>query len=109
MKKHAVFALLLVVALAVFAGQVCAKAEAVRSETGKVTAIDPAGKAIVITAGEGKAAMDVGTVIQPDTVLMVKGKKVPLANLQDNVQVGDTVTLKYIKTNDLYAKEIIKK
>ena len=98
-----------VVALAVFAGQVCAKAEAVRSETGKVTAIDPAGKGIVITTGQGQAAMDVGAVIQPDTVLMVKGKKVPLAQLQDSVQVGDTVTVKYIKTSDLYAKEIIKK
>ena len=109
MKKHAIFTLLLVIALAVLAGQVYAKSEPMLSQTGEVTAIDPAGKAIVIMKGTGQAAIDVGTIIQPETVLMVKGKKVPLSELQDKVKVGDKVTLKYVKTSDLYARQIIKK
>ena len=85
------------------------KGEAPALRRAKLWPSTPLGKAIVITTGQDKAAMDVGVVIQPDTVLMVKGKKVPLDKLQDSVKVGDTVTVKYTKTNDLYAKEIVKK
>ncbi len=53
--------------------------------------------------------MTVGTVVTQETKFMVKGKDMPLSDLPKDVKVGDTVTLKYEKSNDLYAKEIIKK
>jgi hypothetical protein len=71
--------------------------------TGKVTAIDPQGKAIVIAENiGGKETMDVGTIVDKDTIVKVKGKE---AKLQD-LKVGDTVTVRYLKSNDLYAKEV---
>jgi hypothetical protein len=81
----------------------------VMSQTGKVTAVDPQGKAIVITVGKGDRALDVGAIVQPDTKLMVSGKNVSVTNLPDDVKVGDRVTLKYEKTSDLYAKQIVKR
>jgi len=73
--------------------------------TGEVTAIDPAGKGIVVMTGMGKEMRDVGTIITPETKVMVKGKP---ASLSD-IKVNDKVTLVYERTSDLYAKEIIKK
>jgi hypothetical protein len=75
------------------------------SATGKVTSIDPQGKAITISAKVGKEVMDVGTAVDKDTVVKVKGKSATI----NDIKVGDTVTIRYLKSNDLYAKEIIKK
>ncbi len=83
--------------------------EGMESYSGKVTAVDPQGTAIVIESGTGKAALTVGAVIKPDTVLMVKGKKMPIADIAKEVKAGDMVSLKIERTTDLYAKEISKK
>jgi hypothetical protein len=72
---------------------------------GKVTAIDPQGKAITLSAKVGKEATDVGTIVDKDTVIKIKGK---IAILKD-IEVGDTVTIRYLRSDDLYAKEIVKK
>ncbi|MGA3174963.1 MAG: hypothetical protein ABSE25_11130 [Syntrophorhabdales bacterium] len=109
MKRNIVFALFFMLALVLSTGHIYAQSQKTMSQTGKVTAIDPEGKAIVIEAGKGKAALTVGAAIGSDTKLTVKGKNVPLSDLQKDVQVGDTVTLKYYKTDDLYAKQIVKK
>ncbi len=93
---------------AVMAGQAPAQGK-IESYSGKVTAVDPAGKAIVIDVGTGKNALVVGAIVTPDTVLMVKGKKMAIADLTKEVKAGDTVTLKIERTTDLYAKEIDKK
>jgi hypothetical protein len=109
MKKHLVCTLFFVLALVLFTGLMHADAAGTQSGTGKVIAIDPQGQAIVIDVGTGKSAMTVGAVIKADTTLVIKGKNVPLSDLQKDILVGDKVTLKYTKTDDLYAKEIIKK
>jgi hypothetical protein len=97
-------------ALAVFALVLAATAGAhSESQTGKVAAVDPEGKGIVISVGKGDQALDVGTIIDNDTQLKVEGKNVPLSNLQDDVKVGDTVTLRYDRTDNLYAKQIVKR
>jgi hypothetical protein len=83
--------------------------EKMQSFSGKVTSVDPAGKAIVIQSGTGKEALTVGAAVTTDTVLMVKGKKVPIADLVKEVKAGDMVGLKVERTTDLYAKEISKK
>ena len=49
--------------------------------------------------------MDVGAVVDNDTVVKVKGKT---ATLRD-IRVGDTVTVRYLKSDNLYAKEITKR
>ncbi len=79
------------------------------SFSGKVTAVDPGGKAIVVESGTGKAAITVGAIVGADTVLMVKGKKMPIADLGKEVKAGDMVGLKIERTTDIYAKEISKK
>ncbi len=105
-------ALLLVFALLVGlapAGMALAQGEKTESFTGKVTAIDPDGKAIVIESGAGKAALTVGAIVTPTTALMISGKKADIANLTKEVKAGDTVSLKISRTTDLYAREISKK
>jgi hypothetical protein len=73
--------------------------------TGKVASIDPQGKAITITEKiAGKGDMDVGAIVEKDTIVKISGKE---ASLKD-IKVGDTVTIHYLKSNDLYAKEISK-
>ncbi len=109
MKKHPVCTLFFVLALVLFTGLIYADAAGTQSGTGKVIAVDPQGQGIVIEVGTGKSAMTVGAVITADTTLVIRGKHVPLSDLQKDIQVGDRVTLKYTKTDDLYAKEIIKK
>ena len=79
------------------------------SYSGKVTAVDPGGKAIVVDVGTGKNAMVVGAIVTADTVLMVKDKKMAIAGLAKEVKAGDNVALKIERTTDLYAKEISKK
>ena len=74
--------------------------------TGKVTSVDPEGKAITISENiAGKGALDVGTIVDKDTLVKIKGKEATLGD----IKVGDTVTINYLKSNDLYAKEIVKK
>ncbi|OPY70592.1 MAG: hypothetical protein A4E57_00434 [Syntrophorhabdaceae bacterium PtaU1.Bin034] len=109
MKRSFVVVFLLVAACVLSSGFAYSVTDQTMSATGKVTAVDPEGKAIVIDVGKGSDAMTVGTIVQPDTKLTVKGKKVPLSDLNKDIKEGDTVTLKYIKTDNLYAKQIIKK
>ncbi len=104
---HVVLASMLLVGL-VTVSQSFAQ-DKMESYSGKVTAVDPAGKAIVIDVGEGKNALVVGAIVTPDTVLMVKGKKMAVADLAKEVKAGDMVALKVERTTDLYAKEISKK
>jgi len=74
--------------------------------TGKVTAIDPEGKGITIgVKSTTPDKMDVGCVVDKDTVVKVKGKKATL----NDIKVGDTVTIRFLRSTDLFAKEIIKK
>ena len=42
-------------------------------------------------------------------MLTVRGKAVPLSDLDKEVHIGDTITLKYIKSDDLYVKQIVKR
>ena len=109
MKKCALLIIFLATACLLLAGFVHAGAAGTETRTGKVIAVDPEGKAIVINVGSGKEAMTVGAVIKADTKLMVKGKSMLLADLEKALKVGDTVTLKYVRTDDLYATEIVKK
>jgi co-chaperonin GroES (HSP10) len=109
MKRCSLLVIFLATACLLLGGFVHAGAAGTETRTGKVIAVDPEGKAIVIDVGSGKEALDVGTVINADTKLKVKGKSMPLSDLQKAVKVGDTVTLKYVRTDDLYATEIIKK
>jgi len=106
--RKSVFMVLVAAALSVLLVTVAMAAESGKMETatGKVTSIDPQGKAITISAKMGgKEAMDVGTVVDENTIVKVKGKKATL----DDIKVGDTVTIRYLKSDNLYAKEIMKK
>ena len=67
--------------------------------------VDPQGTAITIDWKVGKEALDVGTIVDNGTVIKVGGKT---ATLQD-IKVGDTVTIRYLKSDNLCAKEITKK
>lgn len=109
MRKDLIVFLFLMTICLLAPGLALSDTSKVISGTGKVTAVDPEGKGIVIDAGKGDQALTVGTIVDSDTRLTVKGKDVPLSDLQKDVKVGDTVTLKYEKSNDLYAKQIIKK
>ncbi|HVN96447.1 MAG TPA: hypothetical protein VMT62_08460 [Syntrophorhabdaceae bacterium] len=73
--------------------------------TGKVISVDPQGKAITITAKIGSETMDVGTIVDKDTKIMIKGKPAPI----NDIKLGDTVTVRYLKSDNLYAKEVSKK
>lgn len=84
-----------------------AAGSAERTVSGKVAAVNP--EAIVVDVGSGTNMLDVGAIVQADTKVIVKGKGTPVADLAEKVNVGDTVTLKYMATDNLYAKEIIKK
>jgi len=105
--KRPVVVVCLMVAVSFFLANAVMAAEAVKTETktGKVTSIDPQGKAITISAKAGKEALDVGVIVDKDTMIKVKGKA---ATLKD-IKVGDTVTIRYVRSNDLYAKVITKK
>ena len=73
--------------------------------TGKVTSVDPQGTAITISAKAGKQMEDVGVIVNEQTVVKVKGKKASLSEIKP----GDTVQIRYLKSDNLYAKEITKK
>ena len=109
MKKLAVLMVASLLIGLVSAGPTLAQGEKTRSFAGKVTAVDPDGKAIVVQSGGGKKGLTVGAIITPETVLMVKGKKMDIGDLKKQVKEGDMVSLKISRTTDLYAKEISKK
>ncbi len=105
--KRSVLLVLVAAVISVFLVTVVMAAESGKMETatGKVASIDPEGKAITISAKVGNETMDVGTVVDKDTMVKVKGKKATL----NDIKVGDTVTIRFLRSNDLYAKEIMKK
>jgi hypothetical protein len=109
MKKVALFLVLSLLVSLGSAGLALAQGEKTESFTGKVTSVDPDGKAVVIESGAGKAALTVGAIVTPTTVLIVKGKKAAIADLTKEVKAGDVVSLKISRTTDLYAREISKK
>lgn len=76
-----------------------------KKASGTVVAIDPDGKAIVISEKVGKDELVIGAIITPQTTVKVAGKETDLSQ----IKVGDKVTLTYERTEDLYAKEIIKR
>lgn len=78
-----------------------------RTVTGRVAAVNS--HAIVVDVGSGKNMLDVGTIVQPDTKLMVEGKNIPIEDLSKDIKVGDIVTLKYALTDNLYAEQITMK
>jgi len=96
-------------AACLLAAPALAAKEGTTSHTGKVIAVDPDGKAIVIDKGTGKSALTIGAIVGEDTKLTVKGKNQPVADLLKMVKPGDTVTLNYVKTDNIYAKKIINK
>ncbi len=76
--KKSIFLVLVAAVLSVLLVTVVMAAESGKMETatGKVTSIDPQGKGITISAKMGgKEAMDVGTVVDKDTVVKIKEKK----------------------------------
>ena len=109
MKRLALLAVASLCIAFISAGPILAQQDKAESFSGKVTAVDPGGKAIVIESGTGKAALTVGAIVTPETVLMIKGKKVAIADLTKQVKAGDMVSLKVARTSDLYAKQITKK
>jgi len=94
------------VLLFLFAASGYAAEGSTRTVSGQVAAVD--NQAIVVDVGSGKTLLDVGAIIQSDTELMVKGKSTPIGDLAEKVKVGDAVTLTYVMTDNLYAKEIVK-
>jgi len=94
------------VLLFLFAASGYAAEGSTRTVSGQVAAVD--NQAIVVDVGSGKTLLDVGAIIQSDTELMVKGKSTPIGDLAEKVKVGDSVTLTYVMTDNLYAKEIVK-
>ncbi len=73
---------------------------------GNVTSVDPDGKAITISVKTSSGEMtDVGTIVNADTVIKVEGKPAALSNIKE----GDVVTVRYLKSDDLYAREVTKK
>jgi Cu/Ag efflux protein CusF len=102
--KRSVLLVMVLLCASLFVANI-ASAQKMETATGKVTAIDPDGKGIVIMTGTGDGAMDVGTIVGSDTVVKVKGKEAAL----NDIKVGDTITIKYEKSTDLFAKQIIKK
>jgi len=76
-----------------------------RTFSGKVVAVDPSGKAIVVSEMVGKSEMVVGVIVTQDTEVKIGNKKAEIKDLK----VGDRVTVTYERTNDLYAKKIVKK
>ena len=97
----------MVLLVAFFPVSVATAQEAGKMETatGVVTSVDQQGTAITISWKVGKESLDVGTIVDNGTVIKVGGKT---ATLQD-IKVGDTVTIRYLKSDNLYAKEITKK
>ena len=106
MKRSVVMACVLLLVTFIAVGPVRGAEEGeMQTATGQVTSIDPQGKAITISEKVGDEALDVGTIVDKDTVVQVDGKPATLLD----IKVGDTVTIRYLKSDNLYAKEIVKK
>ena len=105
--KRSVAMMCLFLLTAFFLASVATAQETGKMETatGAVTSVNPQGAAITISWKVGNETLDVGTIVDKETVVKVKGKA---ATLQD-IKVGDTVTLRYLKSDNLYAKEVTKK
>ena len=108
MKKSVLIVLALLIGslmiISIIAASAAEEKGKMETATGKVMSVDPQGKAVTISAKAGKQIMDIGVIVNDQTVVKVKGKK---ASLSD-IKAGDTVKLKYLRTDNLYAKEIIK-
>ena len=77
-----------------------------KKAAGEVTAIDEGGKAIVIKSKIDKKELIIGTIVNENTKIKVKGKTASLKEIKPK----DRVTIIYAyENNELYAKEIIKK
>jgi hypothetical protein len=97
-----VFVVLFFAASAVYA----AGQGTMRTVSGEVLAVDDGGKGIVVSQQiGGNKSLDVGAIVNDETVVKVAGKK---ASLSD-IKAGDKVRLRYLKSDDLYAKEISRK
>ncbi len=75
-----------------------------KTAIGKVMSVDPQGKAITISVKAGKQMEDVGAIVNEQTVVKIKGKKAPLSDIKPE----DTVKIRYLRSDNLYAKEIVK-
>ena len=106
MKRSAVMTCVLLLVACFLAGVVTAQEMGkMQTATGEVTSVDPQGTAITIYWNVGKEELVVGAIVDKDTMVKVNGKT---ATLQD-IKVGDTVTIRYLKSDNLYAKESTKK
>lgn len=77
-----------------------------KKASGEVMAIDEGGKAIVIKSKIDKKERIVGTIMDQNTKIKVKGKTASLKEIKPK----DRVIIIYVyENNDLYTKEIIKK
>jgi len=105
--KRSVIVICVMAAAAFFLTNATTAAQIGKMETqrGKVTSIAPNGTAITVAAKAGKEVMDVGAIVDKDTVVKVHGKTAPLSD----IRVGDTVTIRYLKSDNLYAKGITKR
>jgi Cu/Ag efflux protein CusF len=106
--KRSVFVIvvLLIACFLMVSMSVAGEKEKMETATGKVTSVDPQGMAITISVNAGGGGMmDVGTIVNSDTKVKVKGKTAALSDIKE----GDTVTIRYVRTDDLYAKEVSKK
>jgi len=77
-----------------------------KKASGEVMAIDEGGKAIVIKSKVDKRELIVGTIIDQNTKIRVKGKTALLKEIKPNDRV---IIIYAYENNDLYAKEIRKK
>lgn len=76
MKKPVFVVLAAALSVLLVTAAMAAESGKMETATGKVTSIDPEGTAITISANMGgKEAMDVGTIVDKDTIVKVKGKK----------------------------------
>ncbi len=107
MKRSVFVMVMLLIACFLIAGvAIAGEKEKMETATGKVTSVDPQGTAITISVkAGGGGTMDVGTIVNSDTKVRVKGKQAALSDIKE----GDNVTIRYVRTDDLYAKEISKK
>lgn len=77
-----------------------------KKAAGEVMAIDEGGKAIVIKSKIDKKELIVGTIIDQNTKIRVKGKTASLKEIKPNDRV---IIIYAYENNELYAKEIMKK
>ena len=89
-----VLALVLVIPVSAIGATI--KEGMVRTETGKVSAIDAKAPAIVVDAPLGKKVLTIGVTMKKDAHITRKGKAVGLGDLK----VGEKVSIKYTREDD---------